>query len=35
MPLVSHRMPYTQAPRAFEMATAYSEGAIKILLSYA
>ena len=35
MPLVSHRMPYTQAPRAFEMATAYSDGAVKILLSYA
>ena len=35
MPLISHRMPYTQAPRAFEMATAYSDGAVKILLSYA
>jgi threonine dehydrogenase-like Zn-dependent dehydrogenase len=35
MPLVSHRMPYTQAPHAFEMATAYSDGAVKILLSYA
>jgi threonine dehydrogenase-like Zn-dependent dehydrogenase len=34
MPLISHRMPYRQAPRAFEMATACSDGAVKILLTY-
>jgi len=33
-PMVSHRMPLSEAPRAFRMATDRSDGAVKILLTY-
>jgi threonine dehydrogenase-like Zn-dependent dehydrogenase len=33
-PMVSHRIPYTEAPRAFQMARDCSDGALKILLTY-
>ena len=33
-PLISHRLPHREAPRAFEMATAAGDGAVKILLTY-
>ena len=33
-PMISHRMPYTEAPEAYRMARDCSEGALKILLTY-